>query len=301
MAMTYATLTGAKGATGAILTWVNYSKLSIDVGTIVDEAQALLYGLGLRTREMRTEFNFSIPVGGSLIALPSRFLDPIGRIFMTSVNSWVRHKDQSFIKENRNYQETSGTLNTNPFATTNNSTVVTVNLPGHGFNQDSVFNTSGATAFNGVTINGTFPITAIVDANDFTIDITILGATPNAGGSGGGAAVAYLCDNLVPGFPNWFGIWNETIYFDTAFLQQTLCKLHYYQSLPLLSASNQTNFLTNRYPQLLRRACLAQAADWMKDTEEYQKHVTALSGLIEQISIENDMSMRGMEHDTDTP
>lgn len=301
MAMTYSSLVAAKGNAGAIATWINWSKIQVDVGTIVDEAQTLLYSLGLRTREMRADYTFSMPAGGSYIALPTGFLDPIGRIERLTTISWARHKDQNFIQQNRNYTETSGTLGTNPLTTVSGSTIVTVSLAGHGFSQDSVFNTSGATAFNGVTINGTFPVTSIVDANDFTIDISVLGTTPNASGSGGGSSVAYVCDNLVPGSPNWFGIWNENLYFDCAFLQQEQCKLQYYKSLPLLSSTNPTNFLTNRYPSLLRKACLAQAADWMKDDAEYQKHVTALSALVEQVSVENDMSMRGMEIETETP
>jgi hypothetical protein len=164
-----------------------------------------------------------------------------------------------------------------------------------GFNQDSTFYTTGATAFAGITIAGTFPIASITDANDFVIDTTILGALPNAATTGGGLAAIYTCQNLVPGIANWFGIWNENIYLDTAALQQETCKLQYYQSLPLLSTSNQTNFLTNRYPHLMRTACMASAADYMKDDVEYQKLYQRLIVLTDKVSIENDMSMRGME------
>ena len=72
------------------------------------------------------------------------------------------------------------------------------------------------------------------DANDFTIDISILGTTPNAAGAGGGAAVSYTCDLLVVGSPYWWGIWDENIHFDQAFSQQTLCRLNYYK-LPVRS------------------------------------------------------------------
>jgi hypothetical protein len=41
MAMTYNSLTAAKGTSGAVATWVAYTKL--DVPVIVDEAQALIY------------------------------------------------------------------------------------------------------------------------------------------------------------------------------------------------------------------------------------------------------------------
>lgn len=298
MAMTWTSLSAAKGTAGALATWVDYTKL--DIPTTIDEAQALLYGL-LRTREMMTDFAFTMTVGQSYIPLPARFLDPIGRIYQPSFNLPIRHKDSGFVQQNRNYSETSGTLGTNPFTTTSGSNTVSVALTAHGFSQDSTFYVTGASAFNGVTITGTFPITAITDANDFTIDISILGTAPNASGAGGGASVAYTCDNLVQGVPNWFGIWNENIYFDTAAVQQATCKLQYYQSLPLLSASNLTNFLTNRYPQLMRTACMTSAADFMKDDGEYAKGLARLEKLVMAINAENDMQLRGLELDTDIP
>lgn len=297
MAMTWTSLSAAKGVSGSIANWVSYTKL--DVPVIVDEAQALAYSL-LRCREMITDTQFLMPAGGSYTPLPARFLDPIGRIYRTSFNDTVRHKDSGTVQNLRNYSELSGTLGTNPFTTVTSSTAVTVALTGHGFSQDSVFNASGATVFNGVTINGTFPITAIVDANNFTVDISSVG-TPSGSGAGGGASVAYLCDNLVQYYPQYFGVWNERIYFDAAFTQQSLCKLQYFQSLPLLSASNQNNFLTDRYPQLMRTACVTSAADFMKDDTEYQKGLTRLTALVQRINVENDMMMRGMEITTDTP
>lgn len=306
MAMSYTSLTAAKGTSGAIATWVNYTQLDIPV--IVDEAQALLWSEGaLRVREMLGDAVFTMPVGGAYLPLTSlvnpgyTFLDPIGRIRTTSFNSWIRHKDPGYVQLARTYTETSGTLGANPFTTTSGQNAVNVALTAHGFTQDSPFNSSGATAFNGVTINGTFPITAIVDANNFTIDITSLGTTPSGSGSGGGAAVAYLVDSLTLGTPNYFGIYNEQLKFDQAFFQATECRLAFYAAPPLLSGTNLTNFLTNRYPNLMRVACMAAAADFMKDSEEYNKQFGRLQTMIEKISVENDMSMRGIEVEADTP
>lgn len=293
MAMNYTTLVADKSTTGSIASWVNYSKLQPTV--IVDEAQALLWSL-LRTREMLTDMRFTLAVGGSQIALPARFLDPIGDIQLTSVGTSLRHKDGNTIQRSRNYEETSGTLGADPFTTVSGSLSVTVALTGSGFSQGSVLNTSGASAVGGVTINGTFPITAIAsDGDSFTIDITSLGSTPTSSATGGGSSVAYVCDNLTQGMPVWWGIWNETIYFDVALAQQSLGILQHYQSLPLLSTSNETNFLTNRYPHLLRTACEASAANFMKDTEEYNKDVARLTALVERTNVENDGSMRGMD------
>ena len=300
MAMTYTSLTAAKGTSGAIATWTNYTKLDIPV--IVDEAQALLYGEGrLRCREMQTDMVFTMPVNAGYQPLPARFLDPIGRIKVASFNNYIAHKDENYVEARRTYNETTGTLLSNPFTTASGSNTVSVALANHGFAQDSIFYTTGATAFNGVTIAGTFPITGITDTNDFTIDISILGTTPTGTGAGGSASATYICDTLVVGTPKYFAIWNEQIKFDQAFFQTSLCRLQYYQSLPLLSATNLTNFLTNRYPGLMRVACMAAAADFMKDGTEYQKQFGRLQSMIENISNENDMQYRGMEHETDTP
>lgn len=298
MAMSYTSLTAAKGTSGSIATWVDYTRL--DTPVIVDEAQALIWSV-LRCREMMTEVSFSVSQNNSFIALPARFLDPIGRMFLSTINRDVRHKDPNFVQRARNYTESSGTLGTDPFTTVNGSTSVTVALAAHGFTQDSIFTTTGATAVGGVTIAGTFPIIS-VDTNTFVIDISILGSVPSSSTTGGGSAATYTCDNLTTGIPNWFGIWDERIHFDCAFSQAVLGKMQYYQSLPLLAAStNETNFLTNRYPQLLRTACMAAAADYMKDDVEYQKGLARLEAFVQRISIENDMMMRGMELDTETP
>lgn len=291
MAMNYTSLIGAKNVSGSIATWVSYSLL--DIPPIVDEAQALLYSL-LRTREMRTELAFSMPVGGASLALPSRFLDPIGRIYTTSFNNTIRHKDENTVQRTRVYTENSGAL-TNPFTTVAGSPLVSVALANHGLTQDSVFYYSSSDPAWG---SGTYPVVSITDANNFVFSISP-GAATLSGTSG--SAVTYLADALTLGFPVYFSIWDEAIRFDQAFSQQTLCKLQYFQSLPLLSASNQTNFLTNRYPQLLRRACVTAAADFMKDDQEYQKDLTALSALVERVNVENDMTMRGMEIEADTP
>lgn len=296
--MDYTTLIAAKGTAGSLANWVNYTKL--DTATILDEAQALIY-TQLRAREMRTQRIYDLASGAAHIALPSDFLDPIGDIRLATLNYSAKQKDPSFIRLARTYDTNSGSLGANPFTTTNASTTVTVALTGHGLVQDSIFTVAGAAAFNGVTINGAFPVTAIVDANDFTIDITSLGTVPNASSSGGGAAATYSADILVQGTPMWWGIWDEAISFDQAFYQETSAILHYYRSLPLLSASNATNFLTKRYPALLRTACQTAAADFMKDDTEYQKCGQRLAALFQSINAENDGANRGMEIYFDNP
>lgn len=300
MAMTYSSLIAAKGNAGSIANFLSYQKLTSEVPTILDEAQGLLYTL-LRTREMRTKTRFFMTTGSAAIALPANFLDPIGRMYAMDWNLPFDHKDESFLSQNRNYNPQSGTLGANPFTTTNGSTLINVFLTNHGFTQESSINTSGATTFNGVAINGTFDVEAIVDANNFTINITLLGQVPNASGSGGGSAVNYTVDVLVSGTPKWWAIWDEEIHFDQAFSEPIMCELPYFQSLPLLSNTNQSNFLTNRYPHLIRPACQCQAAAFMRDDAAYQRELTRLTAITQAVSAENDMLYRGMVLDTDIP
>jgi len=96
--------------------------------------------------------------------------------------------DSSFLQNDITPFKATGTLGANPFATTNGSNVVTVNSPGHGELIGDFVIYSGATTFNNVTMNGTFTVASVVDANHYTV---IANTTANATGSGGGAAVAF--------------------------------------------------------------------------------------------------------------
>lgn len=295
MAMTYTTLTGSKGTPGSILNWVGYSKL--DVPTTIDEAQSLIYGL-LRVREMRTEWTFGVNVGQSEIALPDRFLDPIGRLYDITNSGYYPHKIETDIISARAYNAESGNLGTDPFTTTISSSLVNVQQTGHDFTQGSTFFASGANAVGGLALNSAFPVVAVVDANNFTIDT---GTVATSTATGGGSAVTYTGNVLISSSPSRWTIWDEKVKFDTAFDTQTTFKQLYYRSPALLSSSNQSNWLTNRYPLLMRIACMAAAANFMKDDTEYQKQVSALNNLVGTIAAENDMGYRGMEFGTDTP
>lgn len=297
MAMTWTSLSAAKGVTGSIANWVSYTKL--DIPPIVDELQALIYS-ALRVREMKAQATLLLPMGNSQVALPTRFLDPIGRLKGVDFNLSVIHKDQSFITGARSYEQNSGSLGTDPFTTTAGASTVSVNFPAHGLNQGGTFAVYGATVVNGIALaSQSFPIVSITDVNDFVIDT--VSQTASGSGSGGGAAVTYVSNSLIQGTPAYFGIWDEMLKFDVAMNQDITVQLNYFQSLPLLSFTNQTNFLTNRYPQLVRTAGQAAAADFQKDAGEYQKAYSRLQALIMTINIENDGYMRGMEIETYTP
>lgn len=296
MSMSYSSLIASKATAGSIASWVNYSKL--DVETILDEAQSLLFQT-LRVREMRDEWVFGMAAKQANQPLPARFLDPIGRLFNITDNNWYRHRIETDIQEYRSYDTSiSGDFAADPFTTTLNSSRVTVEEVAHDLTQDSTLTISGAATVGGLTLNGTFPVVSVTDDDHFIIDVD---TDASSAATGGGAAATYTANRLVDGSPSLWSIWKEQLKFDTALTDPAQFKMLYYRAPKLLSDSNQSNWLTDRYPLLIRKACQVQAADFMKDNEEYQKHLSALGTLLQTTSAENDMIYRGSEFGTETP
>jgi hypothetical protein len=249
---------------------------------------------------MRTEYTFSMAVGQASIALPARFLDPIGKVYDTTNVTDYEQVIQTNLLQARSYDTSpSGTFGNNPFTTTAGSALVAVQMANHGLTQGSVLIVGNGPAVNGIAMTGGFPVTSITDANNFVVDTQGDGASGT--GSGGGAGVTWTANKLISGSPSCWGVWDEQINFDTAFDQAAVCKLPYFRQPLLLSASNQSNFLTNRYPNLLRVACLASAAQFMKDDEEFNKNVQVLTNLAQSIASADDLSYRGATFGTDTP
>lgn len=77
---------------------------------------------------------------------------------------------------------------TDPFTTVMNVQLVNVEHANHGQVAGNYVVYAGASAFNGVTINGEYAIQTIVDANNYTILLT--GPLPTASGTGGGTVTA---------------------------------------------------------------------------------------------------------------
>jgi hypothetical protein len=62
----------------------------------------------------------------------------------------------------------------------------------------------------------------------------------------------------------------------------------------LTSETNETNFLTSRYPHILRTACLAQAYNFMNEDEREAKALAKLAAYIQKANAEADDSYRGL-------
>lgn len=84
--------------------------------------------------------------------------------------------------------EESGTLGADPFTTTNASAEVTVADTTHTRNPGDRVDFSGASAVGGITIDGEYTVTTVIDANSYTITHS---AAATSGATGGGASVAY--------------------------------------------------------------------------------------------------------------
>lgn len=82
----------------------------------------------------------------------------------------------------------TGSLGANPFTTANGSSSVTVAHTAHGRNAGDTVIYAGATTFNGVTMNGTFIVATVINANSYTVPAV---TTASGTGSGGGAGVTF--------------------------------------------------------------------------------------------------------------
>jgi hypothetical protein len=108
----------------------------------------------------------------------------------------------------------------------------------------------------------------------------------------------YTSAVLDSGTPGYYAIFDELLQFDSKFSAATTLKLIGFKSLTLLSSGNTTNFLTNRYPHILRTACMAMAHNFRNNDEREQKEMTKLAAYIAKANAESELSYRGLELDS---
>lgn len=97
---------------------------------------------------------------------------------------------------------------------------------------------------------------------------------------------------LSEGTPTRWSILGETAYVDVSCSTAFSGKLMYYKRPTALSGSNETNFLTIRYPSLLRVACLALAYEHMKDMGNANTYMQMLEMKIAEANATNDLYRR---------
>lgn len=100
------------------------------------------------------------------------------------------------------YRVSGRSLSTDPFDMTDGSAIVTVNDTAHGITTAGIcVNFSGASAAGGITIDGDYYVTEIVDANSYTITHSSA-ATSTASGGGASVTAAY-CLNAESADPSY--------------------------------------------------------------------------------------------------
>lgn len=100
---------------------------------------------------------------------------------------------------------------------------------------------------------------------------------------------------LSSGTPFYFGIYGEALQFDLAYDAVATLRLVGYAAPAVLSVGAPTNFLTNRYPHVLRAACLARAYSFRNNDERAQAELQNLATFIAKTNMESDFTYRSLE------
>ena len=99
--------------------------------------------------------------------------------------------------------------------------------------------------------------------------------------------------NLFEGTPCAWTIEGETAKVDVKCSDNFAGMLTYYDTPTALSVSNTTNFLTRRYPKLLRVAAMATAFEHMKDSDRAAAYFQGAEALVMEAHRTNDSYRRG--------
>lgn len=105
----------------------------------------------------------------------------------------------------------------------------------------------------------------------------------------------YESGTLVSGTPMNFAIFGEALQFEYRYDAAATLKLIFFKRPDALSADNVTNWLTDRYPHLLRSACMAQAFAFRNNDERQSAELAKLAAYIAKTNAESDNSYRGLE------
>lgn len=97
---------------------------------------------------------------------------------------------------------------------------------------------------------------------------------------------------LESGTPSRWTVIGETAYVDVLPDDDFSGMLHFYKQPDALSAFNETNFLTQRYPSMLRYACMAKAYEHMKQSQEAVGYLSATEAAIAKANASNEMWRR---------
>lgn len=103
--------------------------------------------------------------------------------------------------------------------------------------------------------------------------------------------------DMPEGAPTYWCDFGSAINLNTKADQDYTARLVFYRRPPALSPTNPTNFLTTKYPTLLRRTCLMLAAEVRKEYDLFDREEMRALQAVQQVMAEDDLAKRGMELD----
>lgn len=92
-----------------------------------------------------------------------------------------------------------------------------------------------------------------------------------------------------PGTPSQGQIVDNKIYFNSKSDLALAYRFVYFKTPALLSASNETNFLTSRYSHIIRAMCVSKAFEFLKDEQSADRYLSMAEGYILKANSEYDM------------
>lgn len=98
---------------------------------------------------------------------------------------------------------------------------------------------------------------------------------------------------LVSATPSRWTIIGEAAYVDVSADEAMTGVLLYYARPASLSVSNTTNFLTVKFPSLLRYACMMKAFEHMKDTPRSTQYLQLAMAALADARVSDDLKRRG--------
>jgi hypothetical protein len=102
---------------------------------------------------------------------------------------------------------------------------------------------------------------------------------------------------LPEGLPTYWTDYNDLIQLNTVADQAYTASMVFFKTPDALSSSNPTNWLTTKYPTLVRRVCTMIAAEARKEFDTFDRDEARALQMIEEIKVESDNSLRGIELD----
>jgi hypothetical protein len=104
----------------------------------------------------------------------------------------------------------------------------------------------------------------------------------------------YDSGSLTTGTPHCFAIYGEALQFNVAYDAAATLRLVGFKAPAVLSLVTPTNFLTTRYPHILRAACLARAFSYRNSDERAASELQNLAAFVAKANMESDLTYRGL-------